>query len=89
MRLVSLAVPLSMLLGSLPAGAREIPALQKFMREEIGKLAAVEPVISDNGHYASGNYTLSLFRLRLKAEFGFDVGAAKVTVEPVAEFFWE
>lgn len=76
------------------AQARTVPEVQRFLKEEIVKLDTVAPpgpVRAEDGTTAGrlGDYTLSLFRLRVNAEFGFDVGVAKVTLVPGAEFFWE
>lgn len=77
-------------LAAAPAEAKVIPEMQKFLKDEIMKLDKVsEPTVGEEGGTYAGNYKLSLFRLRLRAELGFDIGVAKVTVEPVAEFFWE
>ena len=84
-----------LLLGSLSAGvarADPVPEVQRFLQEEIVKLQTVQdPRIGPPGAYAHGTYgyNLTSFRLRLRAEFGFDVGVAKVTLQPFAEFFWE
>jgi len=78
-------------LSSHAAFADPVPEVQRFLKEEILKLQSVaEPAIDGprGPVYASG-HALSLFRLRIRAEFGFDVGLARVTLQPFAEFFWE
>jgi hypothetical protein len=89
MRTALFLAPLTLVLAVADANARPVPEVQRFLQEEITKLAAAgaPPVGGAGGTY--GEYELALFRLRLRAELGFDVGAARVSVEPVAEFFWE
>jgi hypothetical protein len=72
------------------ASAKTIPEVQKFLLEELTRMEAAPPLTPESERLGSlSDYQLSLFRLRIKAEFGFDVGVGKISLEPVAEFFWE
>lgn len=72
------------------AMAEPIPEVQAFLKSEITKLATVQPPLAPaDGKSLISGYDLSLFRLRVQAEVGFDAGVARVTLVPVAEFFWE
>jgi hypothetical protein len=88
-------IPLAFAFAALASTAegRTVPEVQRFLKEEIVKLDAVAPPgpvrLDGDGRDGLGDYSLSLFRLRVQAEFGFDVGVAKVTLVPGAEFFWE
>jgi len=75
------------------AFGKTVPEVQKFLVQELNHLQSAPPMESSTvspGQVESlSEYQLSLFRLRIKAEFGFDAGVGKITLEPVAEFFWE
>jgi hypothetical protein len=73
------------------ASAQPVPEVQQFLTEELAKLDTVAPPLpgGDKDARPLGDFELALIRLRIKAEFGFDVGVGRVTLEPVAEFFWE
>lgn len=93
MRALLLTLPLLGLVPAAAATARPQPEVQRFLQEEITKMVAVQKNehVGVDGNYGTmaGDYVFSLFRLRIVAEFGFDVGLARVTVVPQAEFFWE
>lgn len=63
--------------------ADAIPEVRTFVEEEITKLVAspIHDGLRDpSAPLTYDNYSLSLFRLRLKASVGFDAGVARVAL---------
>ena len=84
------SMPILLALSANMAEAKTVPEVQKFLIEELIRMETASPLAPESERTDSLNeYQLSLFRLRIKAEFGFDAGIGKITLEPVAEFFWE
>ena len=80
---------------SMPAHAREIPEVRRFMTDEIKKIAVGLRDSDGNmesprpGPVGNGFAELAVFRLRIKAGFGFDVFFGRLTLEPQIELYWQ
>ena len=72
------------------ANAEVIPELQEFAQQEIDKLALAQPLNEGGELAAEGDYELSSFQLRIKADFGFDVAdSITLSVIPIIELIWK
>ena len=80
---------------SVPAQAKVIPEVRRFMTDEIKKIAVGLRDPDGNmetpqpGPVGNGFAELAVFRLRIKAGFGFDVFFGWLTLEPQIELYWQ
>jgi hypothetical protein len=72
------------------ATADTIPQVQNFLQAEIGRLAEASPLqgrLLDNRERSA--FEFAKFKLRLRAEVGFDMEFGKISLVPGLELTWE